>query len=538
MNRQILDYGGGVLNALALSIVVLTGCSSGSPTTEPYGQSGAGTQATQGATAGATGSTVRAGGPSTSTSTGTAGAISAATGGSGSNGTPGIPGIQGTQGTQPTPANGQTPAGSLPCSISTLVGKNCQTCHGASPIGGAPMPLVTLNDFHQPAKTQPNMKVYQLSHVRITDKMRPMPPGGSMPAADIQMFDTWLQAGAQAAPASETACSTGTVTSTTSMAPGEGDGSYGELTPQPGETCYEFAVHASTLDVNDKTPYDVGHGEHYEQFYYRAPWPDGTIATRYGNKIQNPKVIHHWLLFSTIETDPEGSHKTSPLPTLNGVNAQLLAGWAVGGTNLAMPEDVGFELPAKGTTLNVQWHFYNSSGTPQTDTSSIQICTMPAASRPHTASMVWTGTEDLNGNVWFGGQGMPAHQESTFEGTCNPLRAGMAANEPIHIVGFWPHMHQLGTNMKAIVNHKDGTRETIFDKPFDFNNQVHYFKPYDLAAGDTLTTTCTFNNTTDRGVPFGESSDTEMCYLFTFAWPAHSLENGVISLIGATNTCW
>jgi hypothetical protein len=529
MNRQILEYGACMLGAYAMSLALLTGCSSESPTTQPNAQGVAGALATpgNGTTAGTTGATTgRAGAPSTPAS-GTAGAVSAATGGSGSTGTT----------TVPTTPNTTVPTGSLPCGISSLVGQNCGTCHGATPIGGAPMPLVTLSDFHQPAKTQPTMKVYQLSHLRVTDKMRPMPPGGAMAAADVQTFDTWLQAGAQAGAATETACATPPKVPT-STGPGEGDGTKGPLTPKAGETCYEFNVHDSMTDANDKTPYDVGNGEHYEQFYFRAPWPDGSIATRYGNKIQNAQVVHHWLLFSTAELDAEGSHKTSPLPTLNGVNAQLLAGWAVGGTNLAMPDDVGFELPPNGTTLNAQWHFYNNTGTRQTDASSLQICTMPAGSRPHTAAIVWTGTEDLKGNIWTGGPGMPAHQESTFTGTCDPLRAGMNASEPIHIVAFWPHMHQLGTSMQAIVNHKDGTKEKIFDKPFDFNNQVHYFQPYDLAAGDTLTTNCTFNNTTDRGIPFGESSDSEMCYLFTFAWPAHALENNVISLIGATNTCW
>jgi hypothetical protein len=80
--------------------------------------------------------------------------------------------------------------------------------------------------------------------------------------------------------------------------------------------------------------------------------------------------------------------------------------------------------------------------------------------------------------------------------------------------------------------------ETVFDKPFDFNHQVHYPQNIKLNPGDTITSTCTFNNTTDKGVPFGESTDTEMCYQFTFAWPAHSLENHASSLIGASNTCW
>jgi hypothetical protein len=152
--------------------------------------------------------------------------------------------------------------------------------------------------------------------------------------------------------------------------------------------------------------------------------------------------------------------------------------------------------------------------------------------------MTWIGTEDLNGNKWFGGAGMPAHMTSIFSGTCNPLRTGMNSTDPIHILGFWPHMHQLGVNMKSIINHKNGMQETIFDKAFDFNHQIHYLQNYDLMPGDTLTASCTFNNTTNQGIPFGESTDTEMCYQFTFAWPAHALENHASSLIGATNTCW
>lgn len=45
-------------------------------------------------------------------------------------------------------------------------------------------------------------------------------------------------------------------------------------------------------------------------------------------------------------------------------------------------------------------------------------------------------------------------------------------------------------------------------------------------------------NTSDYGVAFRPSTDPEMCYQFAFAYPAGALENGVLSLVGATNTCW
>ncbi|HKU38716.1 MAG TPA: hypothetical protein VJR89_11230, partial [Polyangiales bacterium] len=59
--------------------------------------------------------------------------------------------------------------------------------------------------------------------------------------------------------------------------PGSRDSSVGPLVPQPGEKCYEFKTHQSTTKV-DAAPYSIGMGEHYEQFYFKAPWPNGTVA--------------------------------------------------------------------------------------------------------------------------------------------------------------------------------------------------------------------------------------------------------------------
>jgi hypothetical protein len=90
---------------------------------------------------------------------------------------------------------------------------------------------------------------------------------------------------------------------------------------------------------------------------------------------------------------------------------------------------MGFELPNPGKQINVQWHFYNSTTTDQMDASSVQICVVPKAMRAHMGAVTWLGTEDLDGNKWFGGAGMPAHQESTFTTTCVPGRQGVAAGD-------------------------------------------------------------------------------------------------------------
>ena len=160
---------------------------------------------------------------------------------------------------------------------------------------------------------------------------------------------------------------------------------YGPLTPLPGETCYELKVHGSTDSVDD-CKFTIPAGEEYVQFYYDVPWETGSLGTRYGTVFDNQAVLHHWLLFTTDSTDNDGYWEVAPLPTLIGDIATLLAGWAVGGTNLALPDDAGFELPAKGTKLNAQWHFYNSTGdATQGDHSAVQVCTVPAGMREHTS---------------------------------------------------------------------------------------------------------------------------------------------------------
>jgi len=402
------------------------------------------------------------------------------------------------------------------------------------------MALVTYADLMKPANTQPTKKVYELVKDRIHDTKRPMPPIGMLAPTEVSAIDTWVAGGALSAPATEAATcapATGGTTAPNTGVPGRTDGGSGKLTAAPGETCYEFKVHGGQT-ANDTTKFNVSDGEFYEQFYYKVPWPKDSVATAYATISDNAPVLHHWLLFSTNELQPEGAHIVAPLPTLIGTDPILLAGWAVGGPNLVAPADVGFELPDPGRTINVQWHFYNSTGKLQQDASSVQICTVPKAMRKNIGGVTWLGTEDLNGNVWFGGQGMPPNKESTFTTTCVPGRRGMTGAQNIHILGFEPHMHRIGKRMQTSVKKMDGTMEMIFDKPFNFGSETHYFVDYDLKPGEQLVTSCTFMNDTNRGVPFGESSDTEMCYQFTFAYPAHALSNGAPSLLGVPDTCW
>ena len=486
------------------------------------------------------------------------------------------------------PGNGttggtSTGVASIPCAVDTVVQSNCWTCHGATPIAGAPMSLMTLAQFqsnYTPLTTTQlkgqTMKLYELARIRINHEMgtAAMPQGRAMAPADFDTLNSWLTMGAPAGTAcgagsagggntsgagtsSGTGSGTGTGTNsggtndsgtgtggTGGTAMGTGGATAGDgtgpsdqcnidpTTMQPlvadaskNETCYEFQVHG-TSGTTDTSKFTIQPGEDYAQYYYAIPWPANTVATRFGARYDNIAVLHHWLAFAeATPAQPAGGVVPNVTGTTLGESAELIGGWAIGGCNTVMPDDVGIKLPDSGEIM-VQWHHFNSTGSAQQDGTAVQFCTAPASSRAHIAGLTFLGTENMS---------IPPGQTGTATGSCINN-----SGAPITIMGFTPHMHTIGVHMTSVVTKQGGAMETVFDQPFVFDSQDNYMlhPPYVLQPGDTITSTCTFDNTTNGTVGFGQSTTQEMCYQFTLAYPYGALNNGVLSLIGATNTCW
>jgi len=302
------------------------------------------------------------------------------------------------------------------------------------------------------------------------------------------------------------------------------------LEPRDGETCYEFLMH----DGDGTTPFMVPEDESYNEFFFEIPWGADEVATRFGQILDNKQVLHHWLGFTTTDGAP-GQIDRLVTGTQLGESATLFGGWASGGCNVEFPPDMGLLLDDPGKNVMFQWHHYNFTGSPQPDSTKIQICTVPTAMRKNIGSVTWLGTEDLGGNGFLGG-GMPPGVESKFSGTCLNETA-----EPITIVSFLPHMHRIGKNMFTEVFRAGGAVETVFDEPFRNDYQAYYaVDPFIvLQPGDKIRAECTYFNDTPGNVAFGQSTDQEMCYQFAFSYPAGALDKpGNFSLIGATNTCW
>ena len=406
------------------------------------------------------------------------------------------------------------------------------------PLNGAPMPLVTYSDLTAPARSNPAMKVYQLVASRAEDRARPMPPDPTKRLKDLEIgeLNSWAAAGAKPGVACTT---TGVAGAGGSNAAAAGGGAVVDMPGATGandadiEKCYELRAHSQPV-AGDTTSYIVPVGENYSGFIFKAPWTQPVQGLRFRHLADNAAVLHHWLLFA--ENGPlapdaiEECDLGGPTGFLCGQAStrSLITGWAPGRGDFRLPAGVGLELPAPGQLLAVEFHYFNTAAATAQDRSGVEIC-VTSKFRPNTATVTWLGTETIN---------IPAQSAGTAAATCTPARLGMNTSDPIHVLFSWPHMHKLGTHMKSVVNRKGGAPETLYDGAFSFEFQVLYDTPMLLNPGDTVTTTCSYQNTTASPVAFGQSTTQEMCFNFAYAWPAHTLDNPGGAIGAASNTCF
>ena len=90
-----------------------------------------------------------------------------------------------------------------------------------------------------------------------------------------------------------------------------------------------------------------------------------------------------------------------------------------------------------------------------------------------------------------------------------------------NVFAVFPHMHTLGTAISMSITPAGSTTpDTIINQSWDFGSQGVYPVSGAAAQGDQLNVTCTFDNTTDDTVHFGESTTDEMCLGVFYYYPA------------------
>jgi hypothetical protein len=372
------------------------------------------------------------------------------------------------------------------CEALALVQEKCAGCHDGEGSANTPMGLTSFADF---GKDSPKTagKVHEVSKQRINATGKLMMPPSGLEAADKAVLEKWLSAGAPAG--ADATCGGDKPTTPVAEQPW----------PPPGTQCAKLLANGPNATVKKGT-------EPHPQFIFDAPWGTAKVqALGFKPITDNKKVIHHWILYPN-----------------SGGGGGMLTGWAPGGEKgqKPLPDDVGVWMPSGPKSLRLDVHHNNLDGTQdEVDHSGVEVC-WTTELRKYEAStfMQFAGIPSI-----------PAGATKDIIGTCT-----VQADGPVYLMSVSPHAHTLATYMKFDVKKKNGTMVNLYDAPFSFEEQIAKALPekFLLETGDQVITKCTFKNTTNKSVGFGENTGNEMCFNFATYYPTGKLSCGLGGLPG------
>ena len=417
---------------------------------------------------------------------------------------------KGDAGVAPPPD--KSAAGLTWCDVEPVVQTHCQSCHGTEQLYGAPMPLMTASDFQAKSQVDPSQTVLAQTKLRLHDTKRPMPPSSStspqLTSDGLAKLDAWLALGAPAG--ADQSCAAQASDGGTASGSGVtvGRAVADDDAPWPDD-CGEHYMMVASAPGGGKVSIAAGQ-EYYENVMIDAPWGNKQVqALRFKPKLDNLKVLHHYILY--------------------GPDQSFVEGWAPGQAGIIMPPTVGLQL--KNGQYRLELHYNNKTGTAaELDGSGLELC-VAKTPRPNVAAVHEIGSLGIT---------LPPGQKTDVVSECKPT----VSKGPVHLIEGHPHMHTKGVHAKTIITRANGKTETMHDAPFSFQDQRKYPLPEDgsatdilINAGDKITYTCTWQNDTSRVITFGQNTTDEMCFYYVIAWPLGQLVDGSRGPEGDPNAC-
>jgi mono/diheme cytochrome c family protein len=227
------------------------------------------------------------------------------------------------------------------------------------------------------------------------------------------------------------------------------------------------------------------------------------------------EVVHHVVLYLDPEDQARAKDAADPGPgfTVFGADAGFspalwLYGWAPGALARRLPEGSAWRIPPH-TRIVMQVH-YHPHGHAVKDRTQIGLYFAKGPVDKRVRASVVGSTDFV----------IPAGAAR------HPVSAELTLPMDITLLALWPHMHQIGKEMKLTATLPDGREEPLVWLPaWDFNWQLIYTlkKPLPLPWGTQISLQALYDNSAanpfnpnrpPRTVRFGPQTTDEMCFGF------------------------
>jgi hypothetical protein len=228
---------------------------------------------------------------------------------------------------------------------------------------------------------------------------------------------------------------------------------------------------------------------------------------------------HHFIV--TAVTDPQAQDiARTPCQAFRGA----LTGAPLSITQkhddlVQLPDGVGYQLNAK-QVMHLELHYINLGATTIDISAQTELYSAAAGAQLQPGSVLLVGTTDIR---------VPAHSTALSPNKYIALPAGM---EDVKFYAITGHTHRFGTNVtvSAATAAMAADRQLYAPKPFDWEapEMIQLAPHAAIPSRGGFLLQCSWNNTSNSDLAFGESATAEMCFFWGYYYPKKSVTSLVL----------
>lgn len=239
----------------------------------------------------------------------------------------------------------------------------------------------------------------------------------------------------------------------------------------------------------------------------KAPLHIGAVHNKLGD------ASHHLIVYRVNDT----VEKTTPFPckpfsdTLDPAKGAPLMVTQRKDDLLTLPNGVAYSVEAN-QMMRLEMHYINASATTKNVTATSELIPISDDDFHDEAGFLFIGNPDIR---------LAPKSAAKLGPSFFQVPQELSGVKFFAITG---HEHQLGTNVQISMSLNDtDPGKMVYDVPnwmWSEPKTEFFEQPFTVPNNGGFTFTCSWNNTTDKSVKFGESANDEMCFFWAYYYPS------------------